>query len=175
MFDAPEIIKNIPDIKQMYEINEKQGKELDAALMELEDNVFADTMSEQITAKWGKFLKLSKADGDKLEDRRARVKAKILERLPYSYRIIVGKIKGMCNELHEIEIDDERTEIEISALFERESQIRVMEEMLENCLPLNMIYNIRSKKEYEKLGYINIGGIIASKQTKRYVELEEIK
>ena len=32
MFEAPEIIKNIPDIKQIYDINEMQGDTLDRKL-----------------------------------------------------------------------------------------------------------------------------------------------
>ncbi len=170
MFEAPEIIKGIPDIRQIYEINDTQETDLDGALAELGDNIFIDSMSEEMTEKWEKMLKLVKAEGDRLEDRRSRVKAKILERLPYSQRVITGKIKGICAELYDISINDDRTEIEIAALFDGASQIEIMEEMLENSLPLNMVYLIHAKKESDMLTHINIGGIIASKQKKRYIE-----
>lgn len=175
MFEAPEIIKRIPDIRQIYEINDIQETNLDGALAELEGNIFIESMSEEMTGKWEKILKLAKAEGDRLEDRRSRVKAKILERLPYSQRVITGKIKGICVKLYDISINDDRTEMEIVALFDGTSQIEIMEEMLENSLPLNMIYLIRARKESDTLTHINIGGIIASKQKKRYIEWEENK
>ena len=52
MFDAPEIIKRIPDIEQIYRINETQGDELDRCLEKIERNICIDTMDEGTTQKW---------------------------------------------------------------------------------------------------------------------------
>lgn len=175
MFDAPEIIKRIPDIAQIYKINDVQESNLDEALSDLENNIFIDTISEEMADKWEKVLKISKSEGDSLEDRRARIKAKILERLPYSHRVITGKIKGMCDELHGIEISEDRTEMEISALFGGQNQIRIMEEMLESCLPLNMIYVIRSEKHRKVESTLRVFVAVIHKKKRHYVaqEVEE--
>ena len=172
MFDAPEIIKRITDIAQIYGINDKQSEDLEKALEDLENNIFVDGISEEMAGKWEKVLKISKAEGDRLEDRRARIKAKILERLPYSYRVITGKIKGMCDELYGIEISEDRTEMEISALFGGQNQLRILEEMLENCLPLNVIYAIRNEKHRNVEGTIRIFAAVTQKKKRRYVTKE---
>lgn len=172
MFDAPEIIKRITDIAQIYGINDKQSEDLEKALEDLESNIFIDSISEEMAGKWEKVLKISKSEGDRLEDRRARIKSKILERLPYSYRVITGKIKGMCDELYGIEISEDRTEMEISALFGGQNQLRILEEMLESCLPLNVIYAIRNEKHRNAEGTIRIFAAVTQKKKRRYVTQE---
>ena len=56
MFNAPQIFMQIPDIKQLYEINDGQESDLDAAVEELENNLFFETMDEEGVRKWEKLL-----------------------------------------------------------------------------------------------------------------------
>ena len=44
LFDAPEIIRSIPDIKKIYEINADQEAVLDASVNALFDDIFLETM-----------------------------------------------------------------------------------------------------------------------------------
>ena len=64
MFDAPKIITQIPDIAQIYSINDKQAAEIEEAIEQLEGNIILDTMSEENTKDWERFLKLPVQDDD---------------------------------------------------------------------------------------------------------------
>lgn len=161
MFEAPAIIKSIPDIAKIYEINDRQSSDLDAALDALDANIFIDTMDADMTSKWERILDLYPAAGDALSDRRARVKLKILERLPYSYRVIVSKVEAMCRELYDLQLDDARTELSVIARFDTLRQSEIMEEMLERCLPLNMIFGIFDHHEKRLCCTAFVGGAVA--------------
>lgn len=165
MFDAPEIIKQIPDIRQIYVINDAQSDGIDKALEDLENDIFVDTMTEEVTEHWEEFLNLTAQAGDTLSDRRTRVKAKILERLPYSYRVLARKITELCEEVYSIELNSDRTAMEVYALFDRESQLLAMLEMLESCLPLSVIYRVISQK-YREVTQPYYAGVCASTNTK---------
>lgn len=80
LFDAPQIFMQIPDIKQLYEINDGQERDLDTAVEELENNLFFETMGEENVKKWEALLQIMVPDSDTLDDRRLRVKAKTLEK-----------------------------------------------------------------------------------------------
>ena len=96
MFNAPEIFSNIPDIAQIYEINDSQSDELDEALEQLDNNIFLDKMDVETCARWEDILEITSFDDDKIEDRRFRIKLKILEKLPYSYRVIIKRLDFLC-------------------------------------------------------------------------------
>lgn len=170
MFDAPEIIKQIPDIKQIYAINDTQSDEIDKALDDLESDIFVDTMTEEVTEHWEEFLSLTKQTGDTLSDRRTKVKAKILERLPYSYRVLARKIAELCDELDEIELSDDRMEMKVYAAFNRDSQRASMAEMLENCLPLTVIFDIINRKSRSTSRTMYLFVNAGRKRKKRYIK-----
>lgn len=169
MFDAPAIIKNIPDIAKIYEINDRQELELDAALDVLDSNILIDTMDASMAGKWERILGLTGSADAALPDRRARVKAKILERLPYSYRVIVGKLQGMCSELYDVQLDETRTDLLVLALFTSEYQVEITEEMLDRCLPLNVFYTIRNHRKREMREIVRIGGAVTSRCRRRCI------
>ena len=52
MFEAPEIIRNIPDIKAIYDMNEKQGENLETEVERMDNNLFLESMDEAMTARW---------------------------------------------------------------------------------------------------------------------------
>lgn len=64
MFEAPEIIRNIPDIKAIYDMNEKQGENLETEVERMDNNLFLESMDEAMTARWETMLEITKADND---------------------------------------------------------------------------------------------------------------
>ena len=144
MFDAPVIIKEIHDIEQIYKINDKQIADLEYALEQLEKNILPDTMSLEMIEKWEKLLKLFPRSEDSLDDRRLSVKRKISERLPYSYRVIQRRIKELCDNGFKLWISDDRTEMVVTTSLRAERQIEIIEELLENLLPLNVSYELKN-------------------------------
>lgn len=140
MFDAPAIIKNIPDIAQIYALNEKQADDLDKASESLEESIYIDTMSEENTKKWENILNLKPQDTDTLDDRRVRVKAKVLEKLPYTYRTIKRRIAALCQDGYTFDVNGREVKVKVALKSKR--MAAAVDDMLESCLPLDMIFDV---------------------------------
>ena len=141
-FDAPGIIENIPDIATIYETNDEQADELDEAVETLDDNIFLDDMHEDQIVRWENILKISPATDDSWDDRRFRVKTKVLERLPYSYRVIINKLETLVPDGLSVSIDNDRLHLDISLALRSVKMLADVEEMVEKMLPLNMTFTI---------------------------------
>lgn len=164
MFEAPVVIKAIPDIAQIYRINDHQIEDLDLAIEQLENNILPDTMSVEMIEKWEKLLKLFPRQEDSIDDRRMSVKRKILERLPYSYRVILRRIAELCEKGYGFWISEDRTEIEVSTLLDSQRQISIIEELLENLLPLDVIYKIQNRISAETIVCLHCGSAMDTRE-----------
>ena len=140
MFNAPEIFTNIPDIAQIYEINNKQSDDLDQALAQMDDNIFLDRMDEATCKRWEGILEITAFDDDTIDDRRFRIKSKILEKLPYSYRVIIKKMDVLCPDGYTFIIDDDRLSVEAKLSLKSKKMVKDVDELFDNVIPLNMTY-----------------------------------
>lgn len=141
-FEAPEIIAQIPDIRQIYAINEKQEARLDAAVSVLDNDIFLETMDETKTARWERMLNIAPQDTDTLADRRLRVQAKVMERMPFTYRVVLRKLYTLCPHglMTSFRWADQDVTIRVPA--ESGNLRGDIAELLENVLPLNMTYSV---------------------------------
>jgi hypothetical protein len=142
LFDAPEMIRNIPDMKQMYVINGEQEDNLDASVNALWDDVFLETMDETKAARWEKMLGLNPLDTDTLSERRFRVQTKVLERMPYTYRVILRKLETLCPSGIIWLVDTDAQILVVKVALASKNMRADIEELLENVIPLNMIYTV---------------------------------
>ena len=139
MFEAPEIIRQIPDIKQIYEINERQVDKLNEAVYQLDSNIFLEDMGKSQIERWENILNIIPFDNDSIEDRRFRIQTRILERPPYTYRIFVKKLKVLSPES---KVERSRNHITVcieSISLKMKDEIK---RMLNEILPLNLTYCI---------------------------------
>lgn len=142
MFNAPDIITMIPDIQMIYDINDPQCEELEEALEIMDQNIFLDQMDETTIARWEKMLGITPLDDDTVEDRRFRVKAKVMEKLPYSFRVIVHRLDTLCPDGYIMTISTDRTSIQIKLVLKSKKMIEDVGDLMEELLPLNMIYDV---------------------------------
>lgn len=140
MFNAPSIFTNIPDVAHIYELNEQQGEELDSILETMDNNLFIDKMDIYACSRWEKVLDIVPLDDDTLEDRRFKIKAKMLERLPYSYRVIVQKLDTLCPEGYTFIVDEGRTSAQAKLALKSKKMIKDVSDFIDDVLPLNMTY-----------------------------------
>lgn len=142
MFNAPEIIARIPDIAQIYIINQEQEDDLEAARDRLENNIFISTMDEETIQRWETMLDITPLDNEKVEERRFRIKSRIMEKIPYSYRVIFRKIQTLCVEGFLIEVNEKRTGIVVKLALHSKRMIEDVRKMLDETLPLNMVFDV---------------------------------
>ena len=142
LFDAPEIIRSIPDIKKIYEINADQEAMLDASVNALFDDIFLETMDETKTARWEKMLSIIPLDTDTLSERRFRIQTRVLERMPYTYRVILRKLQTLCPGGVDWTVDTEKQLIIVRVALASKNMRTDVDELLDNVLPLNMEYTL---------------------------------
>lgn len=139
MFNAPEVITDIPDIKLIYDINEKQGAALDNAVEGLDKDMFVSTMDEDTCVRWEKILDIDVDNDSTLEDRRLAVQLKVMERLPYSYRVILQKLQAIAPEGVAMVLADDRKSIEVKLSLKARKQQEIVYEYLDRVVPLDML------------------------------------
>lgn len=151
MFNTTETILNIPDIKKIYDINDRQIAELETAINQIEDDILLETMGEGKIKRWEAMLGIIPLDDDTLDNRRFRIRAKVLERLPYSKRVIIRKLDTLAPEGYTLEITADTIIVKLALKSKR--MIADVLDMLENSTPLNMILNVSIIwNQYETVG-----------------------
>ena len=136
MFNAPEVIRNIPEIDNIYKINDKQEEELDDALDRLNKNLSIENMDAETTQRWEKILQI-KEKGEKIDNRKKRVLAKINERAPYTEKTLRKRLEQVTKK--EVRIIKEKEHIKILLICENEDIKKICNEMIDNMIPLNEI------------------------------------
>lgn len=152
MFEAPEIIKNIPDIKQIYDINEMQGDTLDQTVEQIDSDMNLDEMDASTVERWETILKIVPARSDTLDVRRFRIKTKITDSMPYTYRALERKLDDMCAGAYDIVIDRINQSIKVNLGLASQKKINDVMNMLEEMVPLDMI--IDTSVLYNAHGYL---------------------
>ena len=140
MFETPEVIIQIPDIKQVYDAVDKQIEKLTAAVDQMEDDIFLESMGEEKIKAWEKMLRIKPLDDDTLSDRRFRIQSKVLEKLPYSYRVVVRKLQALVPDGMQITRSDRNMIVKLALASKK--KIHDVAELLEVTLPLNMNYEV---------------------------------
>ena len=149
MFEAPEIIIKIPEIEQIYKVNDKQIKRLNNAVSQLNEDLFFEDMGEDRINRWERILNIIPQDNDTIQDRRFRIQSRIIERLPYSYRLMVKKINMLCFE-NTIERQDKHIIVKVALTSAKKTD--EINEMLDIILPLNLTFHVQVLyNTYQKL------------------------
>ena len=142
MFDAPVILKQIPDIDKIYEINEGQITELTGDVDQINDDLFVDTMSDDALKHWEKIYGLTVYNDESLNDRRVKVKGKMLEKLPYSYRVILRNLDTLLPNGYEFAIDQDLLSVTVKVNLTDKYLIANVTQLMEDTVPLNMLLTV---------------------------------
>ena len=135
----PNALVGIPDLEQLYEAADRQVEKLYEDLDQLDEDVFIDNMSETRVKRWETMLGLTPKETDTLQERRFAVHSRVVDKLPYSYRVILSDLKALDTDAT-LEIDYTNMKATISVDLSSQSMVADIQDMLEKKLPLNMIY-----------------------------------
>ena len=141
-FETPEIIFRIPDIRQIYAAGEKQEARLDGAVSALENDIFLETMVGEKTARWERMLNFSPAGTDTLWERRVRVQARVMERMPFTYRTVLRKLFILCPHGLMASFKWAEQDVIIKVPAASRNLCGDIAGLLEDALPLNMTYSV---------------------------------
>lgn len=139
MFRAPDIISDIPDLKQMYEINAKQISDLQKQLEQMDRNLFFDTMDEAQTARWENMLVIVPDDNETLEERRFAVKTRVFGKQVYTFKVLKRKLNALCGD---IEVTRTYRHVSVKVALSSAKMASRIDEYLDEVLPLDMTYEV---------------------------------
>lgn len=153
MFNAPTIIEQIPDIAKIYEINDGQLEELEADVDQINSDIIVDSMSDDTLKHWEAIFELKTYDDESLEDRRTKVKGKMLEKLPYSYRVIIRNLDALLPSGYDLYINEDLTYMQVKVVLTAKYLLANVQKLLEDMTPLNMVLDVILKyNTYNVLG-----------------------
>nr|DAT53034.1 MAG TPA: tail protein [Caudoviricetes sp.] len=151
----PEAVKHY---REIVGITEAENPEL-TMLWTAADSVFLDQFIETLTdngcKRWEKILDIKPRDTDTLQVRRFRIKARINEDLPYTWRALEKVLDTMCgkgayamtlyNEEYRLVI---LLELTVKKLFDE------VEQSVKRMIPANLILDVRLR--YNTWGQVKV-------------------
>ena len=109
-------------------------------------------------------------DNYSLEDRRLKVHMKVLEKLPYSYRVLVGKLNTLLDNSYTLLVNNNVLGFSCSILDE--TLFNNVMEMLEDIVPLNMYILVTNNRYRETTTETYIHTVVV-KSVERTISTEE--
>lgn len=124
-------------------------------------NEFIATADEYGILRFEEILGIRPSKQDTIEVRRSRIQARWFTRLPYTWRMLIQKLKNLCGDKDfKIYIPDgEWYGIKVQVFIEPqiEGLLYEVREMLENFLPVNLFFDVTGKVVRKKETRIIIG------------------
>ena len=93
-----EAVKGIPDLEQFNEAVDKQIAKVNAEIERLDEDNYFDNTSESRIKRWEKILNLTPREGDTLDERRFAVHSRVIDKLPYTFRVIERELKALASD-----------------------------------------------------------------------------
>lgn len=140
MFRAPNIIADIPELNQIYNINENQISSIVSDIDAMDMNVFLDTMSESHAERWEKILAIVPDDDATIDERRFAVKTKIFGKQVNTFKSLIKALEELCGE--RVNVDRTGSKLTVYLPLSNIKNKEKINEMIDDVLPLDMIYGI---------------------------------
>lgn len=137
----PYALKGIPDLEQTYEAIDEQMEKLNGAIYQMGEDVYFENMSEDRVKRWEKMLDLTPKDTDTLSERRFAIHSRVVDKLPYSYRVIMSDLLALAPDAA-MTIDYSGPSVDVQIAITSQSNVSAVDDLLDRKLPLNMTYTI---------------------------------
>mgnify|MGYP005756624091 FL=1 len=139
----PLIIKNYREFKEIAEIENTILTDCWSS----SNNVFLDQFIETLTdngcKRWEKILNIQPKGTDTLEVRRFRIKSRINEDLPYTYKALVNVLNSLCGEgQYTINLYNNEYILKILIELTAKKLFDEVESTVKRMIPANMILEV---------------------------------
>lgn len=120
-------------------------------------NQFVDTALDYGLSRWEKMLKIFPKGTDTLETRRARIKAKLNNFVPYTIRVLAQMLTAISDgEPFELTLEPGTYFLSITTHWGASGQIEGLEYLINNIVPMNIAINAGNKLTCSAEGLIPI-------------------
>lgn len=133
-------------IREFTAIATAENPELTQLWASLED-AFKDQFIDEATVigikRWEEQLQLSPKGTDTLDERRFRIKAKINEQPPYTYRALEQQLTALCGaDGYTLDVDVAGYSVTIKLALTSSQALEDVTSLTERIVPLNMILDL---------------------------------
>lgn len=150
MFNKANLIEYLPpylrNVRELKKIVEAENPEFDAINNEINNFLhenFLDLMGVTGIKRWEQILEIKPFKDDTLEDRRFRIKSRVLERLPYTLPSLRFRLDTILGEgKYKLNIDYGKYLVKLKIELTAKSQFNEVVKMLNKVLPANMVQEV---------------------------------
>lgn len=136
----PSVLQNVLEFRYLMLAEQPEFDHLLDIYEEVLDAQFVLTAGERALGRYEDIFGISSSVTDTIEERRLRVLAKMLERLPYTIRRLREMLAALCGDNgYEIELNHNKYEIVIRLIEQSASVAESVREMLIRVIPANLL------------------------------------
>lgn len=146
------LINYLPPFMQEYEeMQEIMGTEqrlmepLEITMMEILDNNFILTANEWGIKKYEKFLNIKPVPEDTLETRRMKVLSRWNNFVPYTWRVLIKRMKFICRNDYKLLPDFNHYKLGIRVWLEECGKADALDHLLRCMMPANILLDSKNE------------------------------
>lgn len=139
----PPIMQEIKEFQKIAEIEETFFKRLQQEIQNIVDDQFIQTATEKGIARRERMLKISPFADDTLETRRFRVQGVWNDKLPYTYRVLLGRLDSLCGpDGYVIELNAGEYGLKIKIELTRKRMFDEVVRITRQMVPANIVITV---------------------------------
>jgi len=160
----PDFMKNFAELKELMRVVNIETDNINLEIGRVLDEAFIEDCTEYGIKKYEKLCGILPLDTDTLEERKARVKIRWNDSIPYTFISLIRKLNAYCGgaDYYDLDADLENYYLSIVTKLSSESALQEVENMLEKILPMNIHYE--SVNNVERTLNLTIYGVGAMLQ-----------
>lgn len=137
----------LQEIVEFQQIANAEQTEFDTAISDVKtaaDDFFLSTLSEYGCSRWEAILGLQSATGDTVEQRRAQILAKYLDRLPYTYTTLLEYLATVSEDFT-VTLDENAYDLYIRIRLDGYTQRDALAATLGQMIPANLVLRMATE------------------------------
>lgn len=169
---VPPFLLKYSELKQLYESENPEFKQLNIETDNLLDNQFIGSTNEKGIARYEALLGISGMQEYSLEERQIKVYTAWIDDIPYTFNTLKERIERLCGKGNfTLLINNNEHKVIITTHLEYQLQSEELERMLDIILPANMVLLITNSFDNTlQASFMYAGGGVV---TTDYIELTE--
>jgi len=143
MWITADAVKGIPDLDQFNNAVDAQIRKVNAEVTRLDEDNYFDNTSESRIERWEKILELTPRADDTLDERRFAVHSRVIDKLPYTYRVIERELRALAEDvIFTCGWGVNGAEATVQIGLTSQSKLADIDALLDKKLPADVVYYI---------------------------------
>lgn len=139
----PPVLKEVQEFKVWTDCENPEIDLVNAALVEVKDNQYIQTLTEKGAVRWETPLKIVPKDTDTIELRRFRLFAKMNEKLPFTFKSVKNQIEILCGaDGYTFELFGDEYRLKVRVALAAKGQLEEVSATLAKTVPENMVIDL---------------------------------